>query len=127
MSSHSPHCRVFLYGSLRQGSGNPHSTLLHSRCRTTGQGHMPGRLFRVGMLYGAVYEPGSPSTVLGEIIEIPASAAADILDTLDRYEGTTPGTPGTGGPPFTREEVDITHADGTILRCWRWRSTGRDG
>ena len=111
-------CFVFLYGTLRTGSGNPHAPILHSRCTPVDQGLMPGRLFRVNQHYGAICDPASPETVVGDIVQFPAELAQVILDGLDRYEGIAPGQP--GEPAFRREKVDVLRPDGTRLSCWTW-------
>lgn len=113
-----PSCFVFLYGTLRTGSGNPHAPILHSRCTHIDQGLMPGRLFRVNQQYAAIYDPAAEETVVGDIVQLPCDMAELILNGLDRYEGIAPGQP--GEPAFRREKVDILRPDGTRLSCWTW-------
>ena len=109
---------LFVYGTLRKGSANPHAVFLHSRCRHTGTARMPGRLFRSTATYGALYEPGSNTKVLGDLLELPAAAAQEILTSLDRYEGIGPGMP--RPHPFRRDVVQVEREDGEMVECWTW-------
>jgi gamma-glutamylcyclotransferase (GGCT)/AIG2-like uncharacterized protein YtfP len=112
---------LFIYGSLRVGSANPHAPFLHRRCRHAGTGRMPGRLFRNGSLHGALYEPESASRVIGDIFELPEETAAEMLTSLDRYEGIGAGVPAPAS--FKRELVGVHLPDGTPLKCWAWLYT----
>src|SRR5688572_6617444 len=109
---------LFIYGSLRVGSTNPHAAYLHSCCRHCGIGKMPGRLFRNGSLHAAVYEPGAQHTVAGDVFELPDGRCGELICSLDRYEGIGAGLP--HPPAFRREEVPVSLADGTSLQCWAW-------
>jgi gamma-glutamylcyclotransferase (GGCT)/AIG2-like uncharacterized protein YtfP len=112
---------LFIYGSLRVGSANPHAVFLHRCCRHTGKGRMPGRLFRSGSLHGATYEPDSASSVVGDVFELPDGRAGEMISSLDRYEGIGAGIP--APPAFRRELVMVSMANGTSLQCWAWLYT----
>ena len=118
MSEVSPASPLFVYGSLRKGSPNPHAAFLHSRCLFRGVARMRGRLYRNGSIYGALYEPAGASTVLGDVIELPEESAAEILTSLDRYEGIGAGLP--RPTLFRRELVKVTMEDETEWLCWTW-------
>jgi gamma-glutamylcyclotransferase (GGCT)/AIG2-like uncharacterized protein YtfP len=109
---------LFIYGSLRAGSGNPHAAFLHSCCRHGGMGRMPGRLFRHGSVHGALYEPGTAGSVVGDVLELPGGSVEEMLTSLDRYEGIGAGLPAPAA--FKRELVTVSLADGTLLQCWAW-------
>ncbi len=118
MSEVSPASLLFVYGTLRLGSHNPHAVFLHSRCRRTGSARMPGRLFRIGSVYGALYEPDSESSVLGDVLELPEHSAQEILGSLDRYEGIGAGLPRPA--TFRRERVRAIMESGEEVKCWTW-------
>jgi gamma-glutamylcyclotransferase (GGCT)/AIG2-like uncharacterized protein YtfP len=118
MAAASPVPLLFVYGSLRIGSANPHAAFLHSGCRRVGSGKMPGRLFRNGSLHGAVYEEKSESHVVGDVLELPPERAEDILVSLDRYEGIGSGLPKPS--PFRRGRVAVVLENGTRVDCWAW-------
>ena len=109
---------LFVYGSLRLGSANPHAAFLHARCRTVGAGRMRGRLFRNGLLYGALYEQESSSSVIGDVLELPAGHSGDILVSLDRYEGIGGGMPKPAA--YHRSLVKVSLANDTVVECWAW-------
>ena len=79
---------------------------------------MPGRLFRNGSHFCALHEPESSSQVLGVVMELPADHAADILISLDRYEGIGAGL--SDPPSYVRQCVSATPSDGSPVLCWAW-------
>src|SRR6187455_3081464 len=109
---------LFVYGSLRPGSSNPHASFLLARCRLLGGAVMPGRLFRNGTHLAALHEPGSESRVLGEVMELPPDRTEQMLASLDRYEGIGTGLP--DPPSYVRQSVTVTLEDGRCLICWAW-------
>jgi gamma-glutamylcyclotransferase (GGCT)/AIG2-like uncharacterized protein YtfP len=109
---------LFIYGSLRVGSANPHAAFLHSCCRHFGRGRMSGRLFRNGSVHGALYEPGGTGSVIGDVLELPAGRVGEMLSSLDRYEGIGAGLP--APPAFKRELVAVSLEDHTPVECWAW-------
>ena len=109
---------LFIYGSLRVGSANPHAAFLHSCCRHGGLGRMSGRLFRSGSVHAAVYEPDTNHSVVGDVLELPEGRVCELLSSLDRYEGIGAGLP--NPPAFKRELVWVSAVDGTALQCWAW-------
>ena len=109
---------LFIYGSLRPGGSNPHAGFLQARCRQVGQARMAGRLFRSGSVHGALFEPGSVSSVIGDVLELPAGRAEEFLTSLDRYEGIGSRMPKPA--TFRREQVQVTLDDGTRIECWTW-------
>ena len=118
MSAASPVSLLFVYGSLRPGSRNPHAVFLLARCRALGPAAMPGRLFRNGTHFAALHEPESESRVLGDVMELPPDRAGEMLTSLDRYEGIGAGLP---DPPFyIRHCIPVMLPDGTHLTCWAW-------
>ncbi len=118
MSAASPVSLLFVYGSLRPGSRNPHAAFLPTRCRTLGTAAMPGRLFRNGTHFAALHEPESESCVIGDVMELPPDRAGEMLTSLDRYEGIGAGLP--HPPSYVRNCIPAVLPDGTAHNCWAW-------
>ena len=118
MSAAPPVTRVFVYGSLRPGSTNPHATFLSFRCPSLGRAKIRGRLFRNGLQFAAVHEPNGHKEVTGDVLVLPELHAGDIIESLDRYEGIGAGMP--GPPAFHRRLIPVTLAGGEMLVCWAW-------
>lgn len=118
MSAVTSATRVFVYGTLRHGSTNPHAAFLSFRCRRIGSAKLPGRLFRHGAHFAAVHEPESKKEVVGDILLLPHPYAGEILQSLDRYEGIGAGL--AGQPVFQRHKVMAVLEDGNRVECWTW-------
>ncbi len=118
MSAASPVSLLFVYGSLRPGSRNPHAAFLLTRCRTLGTAAMPGRLFRNGTHFAALHEPESECCVIGDVMELPPDRAGEMLTSLDRYEGIGAGLP--HPPSYVRNCIPAVLPDGTAHNCWAW-------
>jgi len=80
--------RLFFYGTLLAGSGNPVAQRVHAKLRTLGAARVKGRLFAIGDEGGwypaLVAGEGLVSGVIHEAL--PAFSASD-LAALDGYEG----------------------------------------
>ena len=74
---------LFTYGTLMQGFDNPYARKLRLSSNYIGKGYFNGKLFRVDWYPGALYEPGSPMRVHGEIYQL---NSLEILEELDEYE-----------------------------------------
>jgi gamma-glutamylcyclotransferase (GGCT)/AIG2-like uncharacterized protein YtfP len=118
MSAATPVIRVFVYGTLRPGSTNPHAVFLSFRCRSLGCARVRGRLFRHGAQFAAIYEPDGSKEITGEIFLLPADHGEQVLESLDRYEGIGVGL--RGEPAFQRERVMAILTDGNCMECWTW-------
>jgi len=79
------------------------SNYLKSKTTYLGEAEMPGRLFKVDFYPGAIYEPETSESVLGELYEL--KDMDQILEVLDTYEGYNPDQPENG--LFHREEVIV--------------------
>jgi gamma-glutamylcyclotransferase (GGCT)/AIG2-like uncharacterized protein YtfP len=97
---------LFVYGTLRTGSGNRHAQLLAERSRRIGPARVPGLLYDFGAYPGARSGNGS---IIGEIFHLLEPAAA--LAELDEYEG----------PEFARA---VIAANG--IECWIYWYVGPD-
>ena len=105
MMPHSPSetRHVFVYGTLRRGG--PMHALLEPGVRWVAAARMRGRLYDLGNFPGLA-EGRSGDWVHGELYRI---QSADLLDSLDRYEGRA----------YRRVVRDALPADGgASVACW---------
>lgn len=79
MSSSSPHCRVFVYGTLLEGEVN-HHVLRGARCVGRGRTLAAFELVDLGPYPGLV--DGGSRSVVGEVYEVDC----ETLRTLDHFE-----------------------------------------
>jgi len=112
-------CRhLFVYGTLRAGSGHTIAGLLARRARSLGPGTAAGRLYLLGEYPALHPSPQNPRLVRGEVFELDRSDARATLARLDRYEGigALPSAPNR----YRRDLVDVTLADGSRLTVWAY-------
>ncbi len=76
---------LFVYGTLRRGSGHPMQALLARRARWVGPALFRGRLFRVAAYPAVVPSKRPGERVRGDLYALGASGP--LLDVLDAYEG----------------------------------------
>lgn len=103
------HEYLFVYGTLRAGSGTPQAMRLAREADSLGRAHAAGHLLLVGSYPGLVAGTGR---VTGEAYRL--EAPARILLWLDRYEG----------PRFQREVQPVQLAAGGELEAWVYRYAG---
>lgn len=105
---------LFVYGTLRLGSQNPHAAFLHECCTHAGRGTITGRLYRIGYYPGVLLDPGGVQ-VLGDIFALPpGEERAGLLQQLDHYEGVDRPE---ADAEYLREPVQVQTASGEVL-CW---------
>lgn len=109
--------RFFFYGTLRSGSATPEVAPLLERSRIIGDGTIRGRLHQVGDYTGVIPDDSSPTTIPGEVVELPDDPA--LLARLDAYEGFDPDD--VAGSPYVRAEVTVSLADGRRSPCVMYR------
>ncbi|MFG0330165.1 MAG: gamma-glutamylcyclotransferase [Phycisphaerales bacterium] len=109
---------LFVYGTLRRGSGHPMSLRLMRHSSVVGAGTVAGRLYRIGSFPGLVRDDsdggGSPSRVPGELLRL-TDPLAD-LEWIDEYEGCAPSDP--DGSLFVREVTPIATDEGRTVDAW---------
>ena len=76
---------LFVYGTLRRGSGNRFARLLESQARLVGNARMQGRIYNLGRYPGVTPSDGPGDWVRGEVFRLTQPAA--MLAKLDAYEG----------------------------------------
>ena len=112
---------LFVYGTLRQGSGHPLARLLATHARYVGRARFAGRLFELGSYPAVVPAPGG-GEVVGELYRLIAPEM--LLSLLDRYEGCNEGhNEGPGSVPdpraeYRRERRPVRLDDGTARDAW---------
>ncbi|MBI4083362.1 MAG: gamma-glutamylcyclotransferase [Candidatus Lambdaproteobacteria bacterium] len=103
---------LFVYGTLRAGSGTAVQRRLARTARARGAARFAGRLYDLGAYPGAVPDRSGRRWVHGELLEL--VEVRRTLAELDRYEGCT--TAGAGAE-FRRERVQVATAAGA-RRAW---------
>lgn len=107
---------LFVYGTLRQGSGRPMAGYLARHARRVGRATMKGRLYDLGGYPGAVPSDSLDDGVVGEVYLLDSPEA--VLRALDEYEGCGPEDP----PPteYRRQRVTVRMEDGRRLQAWAY-------
>ncbi len=105
--------RIFVYGSLRPGSGHPMAAWLAAHAVAEGRAQVAGRLYRVSW-YPALVIAGATAgeRVQGELFRLPAPA---LLAELDAYEEVR----GQPDDEYRRERVTVWR-DGRPAEAWAW-------
>ena len=98
--------KLFVYGTLRRGSNNPHARALESQAVWLGRAAVRAEVRQVSWFSGL--KLGGPdeavSSVEGEVWDVPDL----LLEELDEYEGAQ----------FLRIEANVTMESGAIADCW---------
>ncbi len=105
---------LFVYGTLRQGTGHPMSTFLATHAHSRGPAKTRGRLYDLGSYPGMLPAREESEWVHGDLFELidPSS----VLQELDRYEGCSEEDP---QPWFIqRETATVLTRDEQELTCW---------
>src|SRR5215212_10117745 len=98
--------RLFVYGSLRMGEENEMARLLHGHANYLGEGTIRARLYAIDWYSGAVASDDPADLVHGDVFELDAAAADEVIAALDAYEGDG----------FERREAAAAMAGETSLR-----------
>ena len=77
--------KLFVYGTLKSGSGHVFARLLHRNARLAGRARMPGKLYRVGHYPGMLPSEDPADWVQGEVCIM--RHPRQLLKRLDAYEG----------------------------------------
>ncbi len=106
---------LFAYGTLKRDFDNPFSKQLRDASAYISEGTFTGCLYLVSWFPAAVYLPGSPQQVHGEIyrMEEPAS----LLPVLDEYEDVH------ADPElslYVRRVIPVLASDKRIFNCWTY-------
>ena len=97
---------LFVYGTLRRGSRNPHARSLERQGRFVGTARTAGRLYSFGRHPGAVRSEIPGEWVRGELFLL--KNPAQTFGALDRYEG----------PKYDRIAARVEVPSGRQITAW---------
>ena len=93
---------LFVYGSLRRGSGNPHAHALERDAQWLGPAVVKAETRVIGSYPGL--KLGGNDVVRGEVWDVPDA----MLPALDEYEGEE----------YRRAVAQVTLDEGATVECW---------
>lgn len=102
---------LFVYGSLRLGSGHPMARMLAESADHLGRAWVEGRLYRIDWYPGLVPSEGLGEQVGGDLFRM--HAPARLLPVLDEYEECSPSFP--QPREYRRELMPVHLGDGRHL------------
>jgi len=116
--------RLFVYGTLRTGSGHPMGRVLAHNARWIGRAAIRARLSRVGP-YAAAVEDHAAGWLDGELFEVTGGAL--VWRALDRYEGCEDEA-----DDYERRRVSVLSAQASVPRwveawCYVRTAAGEPG
>ena len=82
---------IFVYGTLRSGSGHPMARRLTSQARLLGKGSVPGRLYDMGWYPAALFDRDEKHLIVGDVF---ALAPDSRLNAGPIFTGNTSRRPG---------------------------------
>ncbi|MBQ0817676.1 MAG: gamma-glutamylcyclotransferase [Methyloceanibacter sp.] len=101
---------IFVYGTLRPGSGHPMARRLASQARLVGKGSVPGHLYDLGWYPAALFDGDDKRRIVGDVFAlIPGNR---LLAELDEYEA--------GDPNYARTPLQVSLADGGTVAAWAY-------
>ncbi len=101
---------IFVYGTLRFGSGHPMARRLTSQARLVGKGSVPGRLYDMGWYPAAVFDAEEKRRIVGDVFAL--TPGSRLLAELDDYEA--------GDPNYARTPLEVSLADGGRVTAWAY-------
>lgn len=102
---------LFVYGTLRAGSGHPMAARLVAAATSVARASVRGQLLEVGRYPALVL--GGETEVVGDCLRLDPEREAKTLDVLDGYEGV-----GDEPPLFRRVEAEVQDAEGRRRTAW---------
>lgn len=81
-----PEQYLFVYGSMRRGTGIPQQRLLRSHAELIGEARIKAIMFDLGRYPGIVLTTNKSSIVTGELYRIRHHRLHELLTQLDEYE-----------------------------------------
>jgi gamma-glutamylcyclotransferase (GGCT)/AIG2-like uncharacterized protein YtfP len=104
---------LFVYGTLRRGTGHRMQALLTSAAEFVDEASFQGCMFRVARFPGVVESTNPRDQVTGDVFRI--RQGDPIFGKLDRYEGCDRSDP---AAPYTREVRQVTLMSGKPVNAW---------
>jgi gamma-glutamylcyclotransferase (GGCT)/AIG2-like uncharacterized protein YtfP len=110
---------LFVYGTLRRGSGHLMAERLASAATYVGDASVNGALYDTGTFPACLPPEGPADRVHGDVWALQPAAAAELLALLDRYEGYAPDD--RYDSLFVRVRVQVEFGDGSVQEAWMYR------
>lgn len=116
--------RLFVYGTLLQGTNHSMAQFLTLHSTVLGNGCFAGKLYDVGSYPGAIWNASSRSNVHGQVVEL---LDVDlVLEHLDVYEGIDLSNP--NPDQYERVILPVKMETGVMMDCYvyvySWPVTG---
>ncbi len=105
---------VFVYGTLRRGGSN-HFRMAGAEFVSAGS--ITGRMYRIDWYPGLVLDAAGDE-ISGEVYAVDA----EMLETLDRFEGIAAGE--VEGSEYRRVQTLVMQRDSQTLNAWVWEWLG---
>lgn len=106
---------LFVYGTLKRNFDNPFSRQLQDASAYISEGAFTGCLYLVSWFPAAIYRPGSPLQVHGEIYRM--NDPARLLPVLDEYEDVHADP---AQSLYVRSIIPVLSSDKRIFNCWAY-------
>jgi gamma-glutamylcyclotransferase (GGCT)/AIG2-like uncharacterized protein YtfP len=97
---------LFVYGTLRSGSGTDWSRRLAAQAELIGRGRVAGVLFKIGSYPGMTPAEREGDSVIGEVFRL--ADPEKLWPELDAYEGNE----------YERRDVPVHMDDGELVNAW---------
>jgi len=101
---------IFVYGTLRSGSGYPMARRLTSQARLLGKGSVPGRLYDMGWYPAAMFDGDEKRRIVGEVYALTPNSR--LLAELDEYEADDPN--------YAKTSLEVSLANGGTVAAWAY-------
>lgn len=102
---------IFVYGTLRAGSGHPMAERLAREAEWLGNATVEGRLFRISWYPGLKRAEGGGQSVLGDVYRL--RTPGETLAWLDEYEASAGDS-----PEYERVRTLVSLQAGGMLEVW---------
>lgn len=108
---------LFVYGTLRSGSGIPQQRLLRTHAELLGEACINAVMFELGGYPGITLSSNISDIVSGELYRLKHHQHAELLAQLDEYEECSPQF--SEPHEFKRERVSVKlNHNQRVLRAW---------
>jgi gamma-glutamylcyclotransferase (GGCT)/AIG2-like uncharacterized protein YtfP len=101
---------IFVYGTLRPGSGHPMARRLRAQARHVGKGNLPGRLYDMGWYPAGIHDHAEKRRIVGDVYALKPDSR--LLAELDTYEAI--------GVYYKRVPVNVKLATGGTVQAWAY-------
>lgn len=110
---------LFVYGSLRTGSGSLMAERLSSAGTPVGPASVAGALYHAGAFPAMLHSDNPDDRVIGELWALHPDSVDSLLLMLDQYEGFS--SDARFSSLFVRERVMVQFGDGSEQEAWVYR------